>query len=485
MPNPDDRVVTLDLSDQELQRLFDGVQALVVGELSAGRQCAVFDRPPSADGVRSLLDEAWSLPREGESADAVLDRCRALLSGGRRTTASFFGYILSPPAPTGVAADLLASAANQNVTSWRSAPAATELELTTIRWIGQLVRFADDAGGLFVSGGSAANLTALLLALRAKTNVGADRRRLVVYASREAHFSVSKAAWVLGVELRVVPTDARRRLDVAALQDAIEADRAGDRHPFCVVATAGTTSTGAIDPLGEAASVAAEHELWLHVDGAYGAPAAAVPSQGGFFDGIERADSLCVDAHKWLYAPLDCSVLLVRPESSRPIVPPSEGMDYIRVLEDQPAEEFAFWDHGLELSRRFRALKVWMMFRYYGARRLVSAVAEDIELASHMAECVRRHEDLELLTEPSLSICCFRHRPRTPPGVDLDAHNKRVLRALQREGEVYLSNTTVDGAFALRACITNFRTTRGDVERTIEAVRRIGAQVLESHPARI
>lgn len=485
MADPSHRAATLDLSDPELQQLFDGVKALAVHELDAAQDGPVFDSPPSASGVRDLLGDDRSLPLEGESTEALLERCRAILSGGRRTSARFFGYILSPSAPVGVAADLLASAANQNVTSWRSAPAATEIELSTIRWIGELIGFADDAGGIFLGGGSAANLTALLSALRSRTDPGADRRQLVAYASEEAHFSVSKAASALGVELRLVPTDGRRRLDAAALEKLISADRSVERTPFCVVATAGTTSTGAIDPLSEIAAVAAEADLWFHVDGAYGAPAAAVPALRKFFAGIERADSLCLDAHKWLYAPLDCGILLLRPGSSRTVTPDGAGMDYIRVLEDEPAEEFAFWDHGLELSRRFRALKLWMMLRYYGARRIVAAIAEDVEMAAHMADCVRRAEDLELVTEPSLSICCFRHRPRDREIADPDAHNERLLRALQREGEVYLSNTRIDGAFALRACITNFRTTRRDVERTVEAVCRVGTQLLEGDPPRI
>jgi glutamate/tyrosine decarboxylase-like PLP-dependent enzyme len=470
--------------------LFDGAQALAAREIATGRDGPVFDRRPSAEGIRKLLGEDWSLPREGESAEAVLERCRAMFSGGRRTSARFFGYILSPAAPVGVVADLLASATNQNVTSWRSAPAATELELTTIRWIGQLVGFADDARGLFLGGGSVANLTALLLALQDRTQSGEDRRRLVAYASGEAHFSVAKSAAVLGIELRSVPIDQRRRLDAAALEELICADRAAERVPFCIIATAGTTSTGAVDPLAEAAAVAGTNDLWLHVDGAYGAPAAALPEQRGLFNGIERADSLCVDAHKWLYAPLDCGVLLVRRKSFPRVAVPAEGagsvgMDYIRVLEDQPEEDFAFWDHGLELSRRFRALKLWMMLRYYGADRLVAAIREDIELAAHMAECIRRADDLELLAEPGLSVCCFRHHPQALDGVDLDAHNERLLRALQREGEVYMSNTALDGRFALRACITNFRSTRADVERTLEAVRRIGSRLLESDPAGI
>lgn len=481
MNDSDERGTSLDLPEAELEELFAGVERLAEQELSIARSGPVFESPPSATSLQTLLADEQRLPLEGEPIGALLGRCAAILSAGRRTAPTFFGYILSPAAPVGVAADLLASAANQNLTSWRSAPAATALELITIRWLGQLVGFADDAAGLLVSGGSAANLTALWMALRSRGDDDLDRRTLVAYASEAAHFSVLKAAGVLGVGLQAVGTGSRRELDPAALKSLIEADRAAGRRPFCVVATAGSTATGAIDPLAEIAAIAAEQRLWLHVDGAYGAPAAAVPAERHLFAGIELADSLCIDAHKWLYAPLDCGALLVRPSSAPGPLEERDESDYVRVIADRDEEEFAFWQHGLELSRRFRALKLWMILRYHGAAQLAAAIAEDIELARYMAERVRQADELELLTEPSLSICCFRHSPPgAPAGLDLNAHNERLLKELQREGAVYLSNATLDGRLALRACITNFRSTRRDVERTLELVRCVGTQLLES-----
>lgn len=298
-----------------------------------------------------------------------------------------------------------------------------------------------------------------------------------MYASAETHFSLAKACDVLGVALRSVPTDGARRIDVAALRIAIEDDRRHGRHPVCVVANAGTTATGAVDDIAAAADVAGEHGLWLHVDGAYGAPAAADPASRDLFAGIERADSLAVDAHKWLYAPVDCGVLLLRSaaDSARAFAAGRAG-DYVRILTEGDDEAFAFWDHGIELSRRFRALKPWMTLRLHGADTIAAAIAEDIAMARHMAALVREDPQFELLTEPSLSICCFRH---TPPGMArdrLDDHNRRLLAALQRDGRVYLSNATLDGRFALRACITNFRTTRADVEATLAVLRELGAR---------
>ena len=241
------------------------------------------------------------------------------------------------------------------------------------------------------------------------------------------------------------------------------------------MANAGTTSTGAVDPLDAVADVAAEAGVWLHVDGAYGAPAAADPACRPLFSGLHRADSLCIDAHKWLYAPVDCSALLLHDAAATARAFGAGADDYVRILATQPAETFAFWDHGLELSRRFRALKLWAILRFHGARRLAAAIGEDVRLAAHLAQLVADAEDFELLAGPGLSICCFRHAPAHLDEPALDAHNERILQALQRDGRVYLSNATIDGRFALRACITNFRTTRADVERVLEVVRELAA----------
>ena len=244
-----------------------------------------------------------------------------------------------------------------------------------------------------------------------------------------------------------------------------------------MVGTAGTTATGAVDPLDAIATAAVDEGLWFHVDGAYGAFAAADPASSSLFAGVERADSLSLDAHKWLYTPLDCAALLVRDPEMTGNAFGASASDYVQVVTDHDAEAFAFWDHGLELSRRFRALKVWMTLRYYGARRITAAIAEDIAMAAYMAELVTTGDDLELLAGPSLSICCFRHSPSGIPHGELDRHNQQLLTALQHDGRVYLSNATLNGQFALRACITNFRTTRADVEHTLQIVRDLGAQL--------
>jgi glutamate/tyrosine decarboxylase-like PLP-dependent enzyme len=389
-----------------------------------------------------------------------------VLQSGRRTAPAFFGYIQSPPNPVGVVADLLASAADQNVTAWRSAPAAAHVERLTLRWLGQFVGFDDDAAGIMVGGGSAANLTALLTAIRTRSNPDADRRRLAVYVSSEAHFSIAKAAGALGLAVRRIEADEDWRLDPEAAAAAIEDDERSGTTPLCLVASAGTTATGAVDPLDALADLAQAHGLWFHVDGAYGAPAAAVAAQQQRFRGIDRADSLAIDAHKWLYAPVDCSALLVHDAATTARAFGAAADDYVRVLGGQDEETFAFWDHGLELSRRFRALKLWMALRHYGATRLAQAIEHDIAMAAQLGDLVERSEDLELTSPPSLSICTFRHG---------SADNERLLAALQRDGRVYLSNAVIGGRFALRACVTNFRTTEADIETTVAVVRELAA----------
>jgi aromatic-L-amino-acid/L-tryptophan decarboxylase len=473
MTDRDRRDSSLDLTAEDLRGLLAGMSALGEHELAAARSGPVFERPPSAAEVDRVVDADRPLPVEGESLEELLAACAGVLAAGRRTTPAFFGYVQSPSTPVGVAADLLASAADQNVTSWRSSPAATAVEQQTVRWLGEFVGFDREATGMLLSGGSAANLAALLVALRAVTDPDADRRTMRVYASAETHFSVAKAAVALGVGFASVPVDRDRRLDPDALRYAIAADRAAGLVPICVVANAGTTSTGAVDPLDAVAAIATDADVWMHVDGAYGAPAAADPACRAIFAGLDRADSVCVDAHKWLYAPVDCSALLWHDAAATARAFGDGADDYVRVLADQPTETFAFWDHGLELSRRFRALKLWATLRFYGGRRLAAAIGEDIRLAAHLAALVTAAEDFELLAGPGLSVCCFRHAPAHLDEDELDAHNERVLHALQRDGRVYLSNATIDGRFALRACITNFRTTRADVERVLGVVREL------------
>lgn len=474
--------------------------ALVMDYFEHISELPVFPRTTAEQIVEQLRT---TLPVEGEPLERLMKDCRAVISASRHNGhPRFFGYVASPSTPVGAFADLIASALNQNVTSWRSAPAATEIERTVVGWLGQLIGYGEDTRGILTSGGSLANLNALFIAHRVKAGIETSRlglwnarQPMTVYASEQVHFSIVKAADVLGLgreQVRLVKTDERFRLDVRSLRERLASDIQAGLRPFCVVGNAGTVNTGAVDPLAEIAAVAEEYELWLHVDGAYGALSAMDETKRSLFAGIERADSVSLDPHKWLYAPVDAGCLLFRDEARvRSAFSPNEA-DYVKVHEETTEEAFAFWDYGIELSRRFRALKIWLMLRYYGTRRVAAAITADNALAFELGERIGAAEDFELLAPVELSICCFRYVPprlrerlmfedemeRVRANEELDELNARIMRRVQRGGRAYLSNATTWGRYGLRACITNFRTTSEDIQETLRIVRAAAADEL-------
>ena len=496
---------SLDISGEEMHELTTHFVALVTEYFSQISSTSIFPDKETIDRVREHTSS--KLPRDAKPLTEVIDRCRAIIAAGRNNShPRFFGYVASPAAPIGALADLVASAINQNVTSWRSAPAATEIEKTVVRWLTELIGYSEGAHGILVSGGSMANLNAILMGHRAKAEGEAarnvsrkglwnERAPATLYASDQTHFSIAKAASALGFgsdHLRIVRTDEKFRLDVRDLRERVKADLHNGFRPFCIVANAGTVNSGAVDPLNDIADITDEYKLWLHVDGAYGAIASLDQAKRSLFIGIERADSVSLDPHKWLYAPIDCGCLLFR-EHSKARAPFSSSDDdaaYVKVYE-KDEEAFAFWDYGLELSRRFRALKIWMMLCYYGSQKIAEAISKDNALAGYLGERVATSEDFELLAPVELSICCFRY---VPPDLgrelnatsdeesarineQLDELNARIMLAVQRDGRAYLSNARLRGRFALRACITNFRTTRADIDATLDIIRHAAVNV--------
>ena len=438
--------------------------------------------------VRRALQSDRPLPDAGVEPGALLDEAADLLfrhslfNGHPR----FFGYITSSPAPIGALGDLLASAVNQNVGAWRLSPMATEIETQTVRWIAELTGFPADAGGLLVSGGNMANFVCFLAARTAKattdvrtTGLRAMNAPLRVYASTETHTWIQKAADLFGLgtdAIRWIPTDAQQRIDVVALEHQIVADRKNGDLPFLVVGTAGSVSTGVVDPLPELAVICRRHDVWFHVDGAYGALAARVPGAPVSLLGIGEADSVAVDPHKWLYAPLEAGCALVRrPGDLRKTF--SYHPSYYHF--DQEATNF--FDYGPQNSRGFRALKVWLALRQVGLSGYLDMIGDDIRLAAHLHALVQEHPEFEPLSQ-HLSITTFRY---VPPDLTIAAAereeylqrlNQDLLTLVERSGEAFLSNAVVDGRFALRACIVNFRTSRADVEALLPLLSRLGRE---------
>jgi aromatic-L-amino-acid/L-tryptophan decarboxylase len=469
----------LDPSADEIRAWSNSVTQFVIDYLSELRDHPVYRRPSSRE-IRSGLDA--KLPIKGTEFDSLLKIFRDKIVPCSRQNAHprMFGYVQSPGTAIGAFADLLASTLNANLTIWRSAPAPVELERLTIDWIRQILGFHREAGGLFVSGGSMANLTALAAARQTKQD---SLGRLRIYASSATHFSIAKAAALLGIgreNVRQVAVDKDFKMRLDDLIAKIDADLQASYVPFCVVGNAGTVDTGAVDPLLGIREVANRFQLWMHVDGSYGAFAILAESARELFAGMEQADSIALDPHKWLYLPVDVGcVIYSNPEFARAAF--AHEAEYTRMFGEEADEAFVCWDYGPELSRRFRALKVWMLLKGVGLNQLSEEIESNLACARHLESMVQASDDFEMVAPVELSIFCFRHVPmqlRNRPPEAIDAFNERLLVALQRDGSSYLSNATLGGRFALRGCVLNYRTTLRDMAILLDDLRRVGKSLL-------
>ena len=444
--------------------------------------------------VRRALDAENPLPQQGDHPASLLDRAADLLlahslfNGHPR----FWGYVTSSAAPIGALAEMLAAAVNPNVGAWPLSPMASEIEAQTVRWIAELLNYPVGCGGLFVSGGNMANIVCFLAARQAKAGrdvrkAGVDGLRMRVYCSTETHTWMQKAADISGIgtdAVRWIPADCDGRISVPALRAQILSDREAGEKPGLVTGNAGTVGTGAVDPLPELAALCRELDLWFHVDGAYGGLAAALPGAPAALSALHLADSIAVDPHKWLYAPLEAGCALVRdPARLR------DAFAYHPPYYHFGNEAINYFDLGPQNSRGFRALKVWLALQQVGRAGYVEMMAKDIELAAELFSLLPRFPELQAFTR-SLSIATFRFNPpdlaRAAAEAEpyLDQLNSELLTRLQNSGEAYLSNAVVQGRFALRACIVNFRTSSGDLAALPPLVVRIGRQVdAELRPA--
>jgi aromatic-L-amino-acid decarboxylase len=450
---------------EDRQAVLDWFEALLL-DTWRGFDQARESQPPIEDSLRDRL--AAPLPEYGTAAlDALATASRVLDESISQPRPRYLAYVGSSGLEIGVLGDALMACHDVNVAV--SAGGADLLERQVVRWVAEFIGFGPSAGGVMCSGGTISNLTALAAAREHAApgvrHTGMAGQHMALYCSTEAHYSVVRAAEVLGLgaqSVRPIRIDDRRRMDVDAVAAAIDADRAAGVVPMAVVATAGTTLTGAVDPLEELADLCARRGVWLHVDGAYGLPAAATATAGPLFAGLERVDSATVDAHKWLFVPKACSVLLMRdPLALRAAFAHREA--YIPHMEDEEAHAV---DHTLEYSRPLRSLKLWLAFTVHGAGGIRAAIERTLSHARLLAELVQDDDDLELVVAPTLSAVCFRHR---------HVDNRRLVAALQEDARIYLSGADVDGVSCLRACFVNFRTTEDDVRATVEVVKDVAA----------
>ena len=482
-----DRRAPIAMAGEEFRRLGHQLVDDIAGLLDSLPQRPVTPAE-SVREVRAALG-GGGLPQSGMAADRLLTEAtqlvfdHSLLNGHPR----FQGYITSPPAPIGILGDFLAAAVNPNVGGWGLGPMASEIEGQTVRWLAELIGYPTTCGGLLVSGGNMANFVGFLAARRAKTpwdvraqGLLAGGKQLRAYCSRATHTWVQKAADLFGLGTDMlcwIETDAHEVMDVGKLERQIEADRAAGMQPFVVIGAAGTVRSGAVDPLPALAELCRRHDLWFHVDGAYGAVAALLPEASADLKGLALADSVALDPHKWLYSPLEAGCTLVR-DPQHLVNAYSFHPEYYHF---DNVEEMAvnYHEYGLQNSRGFRALKVWLALRQVGRDGYTAMLRDDIALSRALYATVAAHPELEAVSQ-NLSIAVFRYVPLdlTPGAAAVEEYlnrlNTDLLTAIQLSGRLFVSNAVLGGKFLLRSCIVNFRTTLGDVEAIPEIIAAMG-----------
>lgn len=473
----DDRPSPLSLPPDRMIELADHVSRLIVERIQGLR-----DEPAWLGGSREELEAIMreDPPERGRPPEEVIERAvRDILPvAGRVDHPRFFAFVPSAPTWPAVLGDYLAAGHNIFQGTWLGASGPSQLEVVVIDWFRDWLGYPETGGGLFTSGGSAASLDAFVAAREA---AGAPDRP-TVYMSDQSHTALSRAATIVGVRperVRKVRSDAFFRIDIEALREAVRADRDAGLHPIAVCANAGATNTGAVDPIGELADYCAEEGLWLHVDAAYGGFAILSDDARPLFAGIERADSIAMDAHKWLFQPFEAGCLMVRDvqtlERAFSVRP-----EYLQDTEwgrDHPN----FGDRGLQLSRSFRALKVWMSVQTFGMEAIREGVGNGIRLAKQAEEYVRASDRLQIANPASLGVVCFRFNPADVDVADeeLERLNEAIQARVIDTGTAMMSSTRLRGLYSLRLCILNHATTWRDVRETLEAIERFGTQAMQ------
>ncbi|MFT4664146.1 MAG: aromatic-L-amino-acid decarboxylase [Gammaproteobacteria bacterium] len=440
----------------------------------------------------------FEIPQKGLSEEALIDYSKKLFFSNATQTGhpGFLAYIVGSGTVSGAIGDFIASAINQNVGGWNLGPAASEIELNLFNWFAEIFGLPKSAIGMVMSGGAMANFTAIKVArdtvggfdLRSKGLKGTPQ--LIIYCSERSHVTIDRAADMLGLGMnavRKIDTDSNFRMRTDKLTEAIESDLQAGNKPFIVVGTSGTTSFGSIDPLAEIATICKKYKLWFHVDGAYGALAILSDKARPLFKGIEHADSITFDPHKWLYMPQSASCVLFRnmnqPEAAFVI-----DDDYVYEDKEATKSGIDFSDFGPQWSRGFAALKIWFSLLAHGKEAFSKRISHDIKLVNYFAKMVQKHDKFELMTKPSLSICTFRYKPKEIPDFSsleekanyLDEINKDVLLAIQLDGKFFPSSASLNGQFVLRICIVNYRTEANHLIDLLDLLSKTGEKINKS-----
>lgn len=469
------RTTKIDLSSEEFKKLGHELVEKIA-EFISNIDSLPVTRAENEETIRKFLRSENPLPETGTNANDLISNATDLLinhslfNGHPR----FWGYITSSPAPLGILGDFLSAAINSNVGAWSLSPMASEIEAQTIRWIGSLIGYPASAG-IIVSGGNVANYIGFIAAIRAKAGLELRKKgvwdlkkQYVIYCSAETHTWIQKAADLFGLgthNIRWIKTDQYSRMDLEALKYAIEKDLKSGNKPFLAVGTAGSVSTGVVDPLNDLAQICKQHKLWFHIDGAYGGFAAAVPELNNVFSGLEKADSIAIDPHKWLYAPLEAGCTLVKNPDHL-----TNAFSYHPPYYNFEQSVVNYVDYGIQNSRGFKALKVWLILQQMGRKGYQNLIREDISLAKYAFDILTESQLIETYTH-NLSITTFRYVPEDLKNRKhtqnvknyLNELNKVILDRIEESGKFFLSNALINDDFLLRMCIVNFRTSISDI----------------------
>lgn len=462
--------MSLDVPPQQFDQWIKQAGNLITNFYSQMDEHRVFAGKTPAE-VQELLKEP--LPKQPEDITELLDEMgdKVLKTITNSSGPRYFGYITGGGNQVAVLAELIKASLNQNNLKWHSSPVSTELERLVMRWVAEFIGYPKNSAGVLLSGGSVANFNCLAVARKVKAPADVSdeglygSKPMTVYVSEEGHSSFDKAMDMLGLGknyLRKVPVDNQMRINLEELEKKIQADKNRGFHPTCAIAVAGTTNSGAVDNLTEVAKICQKHNLWYHVDAAYGGPAAKVEGVSHLFEGIEKADSVVVNPHKWMYVPFEAGGVLVKdPDHLRETF--STIPDYLK-SDEQNGGRTDLMEYNLPLTKEFKALKVWMTIKAFGTERLRSEIANDIEKAQYLLELIEDSTQLEKMAPAPLSIVCFRYNPGGMDQDELNKLNDQIINGMEDDGRVFLTGTKVGGATVLRVCFINHRTREPDVE---------------------
>ncbi len=479
---------SLDVSQEQFKALLDRSSQIVLDLFENLQERKGYHDFPQSE-VEAWFDEA--LPAKGMPFDALLDevKTKVLDTATGNLGPNMYAYVMAGGTQVSIVAEKLAATINQNLGKWHLGHASNEIEKRLAQWIGQALAYADHAAGVMVSGGSAANLAGLTVArniffarlqIRKKGLFG--MKPFTVYASKEVHGCVDKSLELLGIgsdQLRKIACNADFTINIAALKAQIEQDKAQGYLPFCIVGTAGSVNTGAVDDMNALADIAQAEKMWFHIDGAYGGLVGMLETKKHLYQGIERADSVALDFHKWLYQPFEAGCLLVKDWATLKNAYFKKA-DYLDSSSAEGSKRVDFNEHYFQLSRNSKALKAWMSIKAYGMDAIKAMIQKDIDLAEFLADEVEKAADFRLKARSDMAIACFQYTGGETDEELIIALNKALIPALEKDGRVFIMSTKLNGEFVIRACLINHRKTEATTLHLLEVIRKVGQGILSN-----